>query len=82
MYGMIAARMDRWQAMKVFVKVAETESFAAAGRQMHMSPPAVMHIVSSLEAVIGTRLLTRTTRSVKLTEAKALDIRGLSAAAC
>ena len=71
MYGMIAARMDRWQAMRVFVKVAETESFAAAGRQMHMSPPAVTRIVSSLEAVIGTRLLTRTTRSVKLTEAGA-----------
>lgn len=52
MYGMIAARVDRWQAMRVFVKVAETESFAAAGRQMHISPPAVTHIVSSLEAVI------------------------------
>lgn len=61
--------MDRWQAMKVFVKIAETESFAEAGRQLHMSPPAVTRIVSALEDVIGTRLLTRTTRSVKLTEA-------------
>jgi DNA-binding transcriptional LysR family regulator len=63
--------MDRWQAMKVFVKVAEAESFADAGRQLHMSPPAVTRIVSALEDVIGTRLLTRTTRSVKLTEAGA-----------
>jgi DNA-binding transcriptional LysR family regulator len=61
-------RMDRWQAMKVFVKVAEAESFADAGRQLHMSPPAVTRVVSSLEDIIGTRLLTRTTRSVKLTE--------------
>ncbi|QWW72564.1 LysR family transcriptional regulator [Rhizobium sp. WYJ-E13] len=63
--------MDRWQAMKVFVKVAEAESFADAGRQLHMSPPAVTRIVSALEETIGTRLLTRTTRSVKLTEAGA-----------
>jgi len=61
--------MDRWQAMKVFVKVAEAESFANAGRQLNMSPPAVTRIVSALEETIGSRLLTRTTRSVKLTEA-------------
>jgi DNA-binding transcriptional LysR family regulator len=61
--------MDRWQAMRVFAKVAEVESFADAGRQLHMSPPAVTRIVSALEDIIGTRLLTRTTRSVKLTEA-------------
>ncbi|WP_184401951.1 LysR family transcriptional regulator [Rhizobium sp. BK650] len=63
--------MDRWQAMRVFVKVAEAESFADAGRQLHMSPPAVTRTVSALEDIIGTRLLTRTTRSVKLTEAGA-----------
>ncbi|WP_426240162.1 LysR family transcriptional regulator [Pararhizobium sp. DWP1-1-3] len=63
--------MDRWQAMKVFVKVAELEGFADAARQLHMSPPAVTRIVSSLEDMIGTRLLVRTTRSVKLSEAGA-----------
>lgn len=61
--------MDRWQAMKVFVKVGEAESFAGAARQLHMSPPAVTRVVSALEEVIGARLLTRTTRSVRLTEA-------------
>ncbi len=53
------------------MKVAEAESFADAGRQLHMSPPAVTRMVSALEDIIGTRLLTRTTRSVKLTEAGA-----------
>ncbi|MBB3660908.1 DNA-binding transcriptional LysR family regulator [Rhizobium sp. BK650] len=53
------------------MKVAEAESFADAGRQLHMSPPAVTRTVSALEDIIGTRLLTRTTRSVKLTEAGA-----------
>lgn len=60
--------MDRWQAMKIFVKVAETESFAASARELHMSPPAVTRAVAALEDVIGARLFVRTTRSVKLTE--------------
>ncbi|MBS7588504.1 LysR family transcriptional regulator [Ancylobacter defluvii] len=61
--------MDRWQAMKVFVKVAEAESFAEAGRQLNMSPPAITRAIYALEEQIGVRLLTRTTRSVKITEA-------------
>jgi DNA-binding transcriptional LysR family regulator len=63
--------MDRWQAMKVFVKVAETGGFAEAGRQLNMSPPAVTRTIAALEAAIGGKLLARTTRSVKLTEAGA-----------
>ncbi|MDF1634474.1 LysR family transcriptional regulator [Mycoplana sp. MJR14] len=61
--------MDRWQAMKVFVKVAEAGGFAAAARPLNMSPPAVTRTISALEETIGVRLLTRTTRAVKLTEA-------------
>ncbi len=61
--------MDRWQAMQVFVRVAEQQSFAAAARQLNLSPPAVTRSVAALEDAIGARLLTRTTRSVKLTEA-------------
>ena len=61
--------MDRWQAMRIFVKVAETESFADTARQMFMSAPAVTRAVASLEDLIGARLLVRTTRSVKMTEA-------------
>ncbi|WP_207461557.1 LysR family transcriptional regulator [Azospirillum sp. SYSU D00513] len=61
--------MDRWQAMRIFVKVAETESFAETARHMHMSAPAVTRTVAALEDLIGTRLFVRTTRSVKMTEA-------------
>lgn len=61
--------MDRWQAMRIFVKVAETESFAESARQLHMSAPAVTRAVAALEETIGARLFVRTTRSVKLTEA-------------
>ena len=61
--------MDRWQAMRIFAKVAETASFAETARLMHMSPPAVTRAVAALEEAIGARLFVRTTRSVKLTEA-------------
>lgn len=63
--------MDRWQAMRVFAKVAETGGFAPAARALDLSPPAVTRAVAALEAQIGTRLLVRTTRTVKLTEAGA-----------
>lgn len=55
--------------MRVFVKVAETGSFSEAARQLNKSPPAVTRAVATLEADIGARLLTRTTRWTKLTEA-------------
>ena len=61
--------MSRLHAMQVFVKVAETSGFAEAARQLNMSPPAVTRAVASLEDQIGARLFTRTTRTVKLTEA-------------
>lgn len=61
--------MDRWQAMRVFAKVAETGSFAETARLMNLSAPAVTRAVAALEEVIGARLFVRTTRSVKLTEA-------------
>lgn len=61
--------MDRWHVMRIFVKVAETVSFAEAARQLHMSPPAVTRAIAMLEDTIGARLFVRTTRSVKLTEA-------------
>jgi DNA-binding transcriptional LysR family regulator len=61
--------MDRWHAMRIFVKVAETASFAEAARHLRMSAPAVTRAVAALEEMIGARLFIRTTRSVKLTEA-------------
>ncbi|KAB7782091.1 LysR family transcriptional regulator [Methylorubrum populi] len=63
--------MDRLQGMRVFVRVAESGGFAGAARALNMSPPAVTRAVAALEAAIGARLLIRTTRSVKLTEAGA-----------
>jgi DNA-binding transcriptional LysR family regulator len=61
--------MDRLQAMSVFVKIAETRSFAAAARQLGLSAASVTRAIAGLEAAIGARLLVRTTRSTILTEA-------------
>ena len=61
--------MDRFRELTAFVAVAESGAFNAAARELNMSPPAVTRLVSNIEARIGTRLLTRTTRQVKLTEA-------------
>lgn len=61
--------MDRFHAMQVFVAVAEEAGFAAAARRLGMSPPAVTRAVAALEARLGVRLLTRTTRFVRATDA-------------
>jgi DNA-binding transcriptional LysR family regulator len=60
--------MDRFHSIQVFVKVADCEGFAAAARDLTMSPPAVTRAIAMLEDRLGTRLFVRTTRSVRLTE--------------
>ncbi|MDH1576579.1 LysR family transcriptional regulator [Pseudomonas sp. GD03746] len=61
--------MDQIHLMKVFVAVGELESFAAAARRLDISPAAVTRAVSALEDMLGVKLLLRTTRSVRLTQA-------------
>lgn len=56
-------------AMAVFVRVVETESFSAAARGLDLSPSAVSKQVSRLENQLGVRLLHRTTRKLGLTDA-------------
>ncbi|BBL77263.1 LysR family transcriptional regulator [Methylomagnum ishizawai] len=61
--------MDRLHLMTVFVAVAEAESFAGGARRLGMSPPAVTRAVAALEERLGVKLLNRTTRFVRATEA-------------
>ena len=60
--------MDRIDAMRAFVSVAELEGFAPAARKLGLSASAVTRLVASLENHLGARLLQRTTRSVTLTD--------------
>lgn len=63
--------MDRLQAMTVFVTVVDSGGFASAARKLDLSPPVVTRAVAELEDRLGLRLLTRTTRVVRVTEAGA-----------
>ncbi len=60
--------MDRLQAMRSFVAVAASGSFAEAARRLRQSPSAVTRNVSQLEAELGLLLFNRTTRVVRLTD--------------
>ncbi len=64
--------MDSLSGFTVFVQVAETRSFVAAGRQMGVSASAVGKSVARLEEKLGTRLFHRSTRSITLTAEGAL----------
>jgi len=60
---------DNLNDILVFLAVARERSFTRAAARLGMTQSALSHIVRSLEARMGVRLLTRTTRSVSPTEA-------------
>ena len=55
--------------MRVFVAALDEGSLTGAGRRLGRSPAAVTRAISFLEAHVGTQLLHRTTRSIRLSEA-------------
>jgi DNA-binding transcriptional LysR family regulator len=57
--------------LQAFVVVARERSFTRAAAQMGLSRLALSHAMLALEARLGVRLLTRTTRSVSTTQAGA-----------
>ncbi|MEM7429350.1 MAG: LysR family transcriptional regulator [Pseudomonadota bacterium] len=61
--------MSRFRELSAFMAVAEEGAFNAAARSMKIAPSAVTRLVNQMEARIGARLFTRTTRRVSLTEA-------------
>ncbi|NGM21768.1 LysR family transcriptional regulator [Roseomonas stagni] len=63
--------MDRFDALTAFVTIVDRHGFAPAARHLGLAPSAVTRQVAALEDRLGVRLLTRTTRSVTLTDAGA-----------
>lgn len=63
------SKVDRFTALKVFRQVVEVGSFAAASRQLGLSPAAISKNIGELEAHLGARLFNRTTRRLSRTEA-------------
>ena len=60
--------MDRFQEMHVFQAVAEERSFNRAAGRLALSAPSVTRAVAALEKRLGTKLLQRSTRGVRITE--------------
>jgi DNA-binding transcriptional LysR family regulator len=60
--------MDRFLAIDAFVRVAESQSFAEAARQMRVSRSVVTSRIQQLEDFVGAPLFHRNTRSVRLSD--------------
>lgn len=61
--------MKHLRGIETFVKAVETGSIAEAARQLGFTPAAASQSIAKLERELGVRLLTRTTRSLALTDA-------------
>src|SRR6478672_4761940 len=61
--------MDRFEGIKIFVRVVESGSFSAVARELGTGQPAISKQVAALEERLGAQLLMRTSRSLSLTEA-------------
>ena len=62
---------DRISTLRLFCRVARTESFTTAGKETGLSQPSVSRIISQLEKNLGIALFMRSTHAVRLTEAGA-----------
>lgn len=61
--------MDRIDAMRLFVRVAESGNFSKVARATGVSQPTVSKVVAGLETKLGAQLLRRTSRGLSLTDA-------------
>ena len=61
--------MDRLEAMSVFAAIVDGGSLSAAGRRLNVPLATVSRKLADLEAHLKTRLITRSTRKLVLTDA-------------
>lgn len=61
--------MDMLSSLEAFITIVEEGGFAPAGRKLALATSSVTRQIDALEKFLGTRLLTRSTRNVVLTEA-------------
>jgi DNA-binding transcriptional LysR family regulator len=66
---MPVSRESHYNDLLAFLAVAREQSFTRAAAQLGVSQSALSHTIKALEARLGVRLLTRTTRKVVATEA-------------
>lgn len=63
--------MDRLDAMRLFVRVAELGSFSAVAQQLDLARSVVTRQIAGLESRLGVKLMARSTRRLSLTAAGA-----------
>lgn len=68
---MTTNRQPSLPELRAFAAVVDRRSFRAAADHLDLAPSTVSHLISQLEARLGTRLLHRSTRSVAPTHAGA-----------
>lgn len=79
---MMGLGLDRIDAMRLFIRVADAGSFSRAAIDLELGQPTVSRRIQDLETALGTTLFQRTTRALSLTEAgqrfyhRAIDILG------
>lgn len=59
--------MDKLQAMRIFVRVAELNSFSAVAQQLGVARSVITRQIAALENNLGTKLMARSTRRLTLT---------------
>ena len=59
--------MDRFNAMRIFTRIVELESFSKAADDLQIPAATATYTIKQLEARLGVRLLQRTTRHVSAT---------------
>ncbi|MGL4766773.1 MAG: LysR family transcriptional regulator [Formosimonas sp.] len=68
-------KLDQLRRMALFAMVVKEGSFTAVSKQQNIATSAVSSAISQLENEIGARLLHRTTRQLRLTEAGAVFLK-------
>lgn len=59
--------MDRFDAMRLFIRIVERRSFTAAANDMEIPRSTATKVIADMESRLGVRLLQRTTRVVRPT---------------
>ncbi|QEW07202.1 LysR family transcriptional regulator [Nitrincola iocasae] len=61
--------MNHWDRIEAFTEVVRLGTFSAAARHLNVSASHISRLVVKLEQQLGTQLLYRTTRKIRLTDA-------------
>lgn len=61
-------RIDRVELMRTFIRIIESGSLSAAARQLQTTQATISRRLQSLEALLGAKLILRSTHAMKLTD--------------